>query len=410
MPPWVACYSIPEREEWRSAVTRIVEVRERTVPISRYSDRVPGRGGNLDTSVVAVVTDALREGRPVVGYGFSSIGRFGQGGLIRERFAPRLVAAGRRLVSGAGAGIDPFRAWDHMMEGEKPGGHGERCVAVGALDMAVWDAAAKIAGEPLHRFLADATAGATGRRCGSGRIPVYAAGGYPFPADDIPRLTDEVRGFLDQGFTHVKIKIGSGPLALDLRRIEAVLSLLPGGSHLAVDAMNRYTPDEAVRAARALAPYRLRWFEDMCDPLDYETHARIAASYPLPLAAGEALFSAADTRNLMRYGGLRPDLDMLVFDPAHCYGLPGYLQILQVVDAAGWKRDAVQPHGGHLFSLHVAAGLGLGGSEANPHNFQPFGGFSDGAVVADGSVRPPEAPGIGFETRSGLRELFGSLV
>jgi D(-)-tartrate dehydratase len=384
---------------------RIVDVRERTVPISRYATR-DVIGGDLDTSAVAVVTDARRDGEPVVGFGFSSIGRFGQGGLIRERFAPRLVAAGAELATASGDNIDPFLAWDRMMRGEKPGGHGERSVAVGTLDMALWDAAAKIADRPLRAFLADAT----GSRSSDGPVPVYAGGGYYFREDDIGLLTDEVRGFLDRGYTHVKIKIGGRPLAEDLKRIEAVLSLLPGADHLAVDAMNRYDPDQAVRAAHAMAPYGLRWFEDMCDPLDFAAHARIAELYPPPLAAGEALFSAADARNLARYGGLRPDRDVLLFDPAHCYGLPGYLQIVRVMEAAGWNRRAFQPHGGHLFSLQVAAALGLGGSEANPHNFQPFGGFADAAVIEDGSVRPPGTPGIGFEARSDLVALFRSLL
>jgi L-alanine-DL-glutamate epimerase-like enolase superfamily enzyme len=384
---------------------RIVGVRERTVPISRYAPGV-AVAGDLDTSAVAVVTDVLRGGEPIVGFGFSSVGRFGQGGLIRDRFAPRLVAAGDEVASASGEGIDPFRAWDHMMRGEKPGGHGERCVAVGTLDMALWDAAAKIADRPLHAFLADAT-GASGS---AGSVPVYAGGGYYFPEGDIGRLTDEVRGFLDRGHTHVKIKIGGRALTEDLERIEAVLSLLPAADRLAVDAMNRYDPDQAVRVADALAPYGLRWFEDVCDPLDFAAHARIAEHYSPPLAAGEALFSAADARNLARHGGLRPDRDVLVFDPAHCYGLPGYLQIVQVMEAAGWSRSAFLPHGGHLFSLHVAAALGLGGSEANPHNFQPFGGFADDAVVDEGRVRPPDAPGIGFETRSDLVALFRSLL
>lgn len=384
---------------------RILEVRERTVPISRYATG-DALGGDLDTTAVAVVTDVLRDGVPVVGFGFSSIGRFGQGGLIRERFGPRLVAAGDEVAAASGGTIDPFRAWDRMMRGEKPGGHGERCVAVGTLDMALWDAAAKIADRPLHAFLADTT-GASGS---AARVPVYAGGGYYFPEDDIGRLTGEVRGFLDRGHTHVKIKIGGRALAEDLERIEAVLSLLPSADRLAVDAMNRYDPDQAERVAGALAPYGLRWFEDVCDPLDLAAHARIAGLYAPPLAAGEPLFSASDARNLARYGGLRPDRDVLLFDPAHCYGLPGYLQIVQVMEAAGWSRGAFQPHGGHLFSLHVAAALGLGGSEANPHNFQPFGGFADGTVVEDGSVRPPDAPGIGFERRSDLFALFRSLL
>lgn len=385
---------------------RVVDVRQRTVPISRYVDSGIDSGA-LDTTAVAVVADVRRDGEPVVGYGFSSIGRFGQGGLIRERFAPRLLAAREdQLVTRSGDNIDPFRAWDRMMTGEKPGGHGERCVAVGTLDMALWDAAAKIAGEPLYRLL--------GAQVGQDRarapVPVYAAGGYYFPAREIECLADEIRMFLDLGYTRIKIKIGGRPLEQDLERIDAILPLLAGPDHLAVDAMNRYGLEDGTRAAKALASYRLQWFEDVCDPLDFETQARIAAVYDPPLAAGEALFSVADARNLVRYGGLRSDRDVLVFDPVHCYGVPEYLRIIRMLEGHGWSRGSCHPHGGHLFSLHVAAALGLGGCESNPHNFQPFGGFSDGATVEDGSMVPPLAPGIGFETRGRLRDLFDSLM
>src|SRR5262245_24586225 len=384
---------------------RIVDIIEQTIPISRYSDpQIPSDG--LNTTAVAIITDVYRNGAPITGFGFSSIGRFGQSGLIRERFAPRLLAAREdELATRSGDNLDPSRAWDCMMKSEKPGGHGERCVAVGTLDMALWDAAAKIAEQPLYRFLGEFVGKPAARKA----VPVYAGGGYYFPSDDIRRLTDEVRQFLDLGYTHVKIKIGGRTLDEDLRRIEAALSLLPSGAHLAVDAMNRYASEFAIVTALALAPYRLRWFEDMCDPLDFETHARVAEMYDPPLAAGEAIFSLSDARNLIRYGGLRPDRDVLVFDPAHCYGLPEYMRIIELFEANGWSREAFQPHGGHLFSLHVAAALRLGGSESNPHNFQPFGGFGDGAVVEDGSVHLPEAPGIGFETRSSLYNVFRSL-
>jgi L-alanine-DL-glutamate epimerase-like enolase superfamily enzyme len=383
---------------------RIVDIRERTIPISRYSDpQIPSDG--LNTTVAVIITDVHRNGAPIAGFGFSSIGRFGQSGLIRERFAPRLLAAREdELATISGDNLDPFRAWDCMMKGEKPGGHGERCVAVGTLDMALWDAAAKIAEKPLYQFLGEIVGKPVARKV----VAVYAGGGYYFPSDDIPRLTDEVRQFLDHGYTHVKIKIAGRSLGEDLKRIEAVLSLMPDSDRLAVDAMNRYTSESAIRAAQALAPYRLRWFEDMCDPLDFETHARIALAYDQPLGVGEAIFSLADTRNLLRYGGLRPGRDVFLFDPAHCYGLPEYLRILEILESDGWSLESCQPHGGHLFSLHVAAALGLGGCESNPHNFQPFGGFADGATVENGSIQPPEAPGIGFETRSSLYNVFRS--
>jgi D(-)-tartrate dehydratase len=385
---------------------RVLEIREKTVPISRYAD--PNiASGNLNTSMIAIVMDAVRDGSPVIGYGFSSFGRFAQGGLIRERFAPRLLSARAEvLLDPSGEKLDPFRAWDCMMKEEKPGGHGERCVAVGALDMALWDAAAKIAGQPLYRYLSEQL----GEPPNPGPVPVYAGGGYYFPSDDTANLIEAIRRFLDQGYTRVKIKIGGRPVAEDLRRIEAVLRLLPGGAFLAVDAMNRYPPDAALEAARALEPYRLMLFEDICDPLDFETQNQAAREYTPPLAAGEALFSLADARNLLRYGGLRPDRDVLVFDPVHCYGVPEYLKILALFESSGWSRQSFQPHGGHLFSLHLAAALRLGGSESNPHNFQPFGGFQEDSAVTSGTARPPDVPGIGFETRPGLFRMFQSLL
>jgi L-alanine-DL-glutamate epimerase-like enolase superfamily enzyme len=385
---------------------RIVDIRERAIGISRYLD--PGiSSGGLTTSLVAVVTDVVRDGRPVVGYGFASVGRYAQSGLIGERFAPRLLrAAATDVVTDDGANLDPFRAWTVMMAGEKPGGHGERCVAVGAIDMALWDAAAKLAGLPLHRFLA----GRLGRDAAAARVPVYASGGYPYPDDDIAALGDEVRHFAGLGFTRVKIKIGGPSLDRDLRRIEAAAAHLAGPGHLAVDAMNTYDPGAALAAAAALDRFGLWWFEDICDPLDFAAHARVAERYRHPIAAGEALFSAAEAALLDQYAGLRRDRDILLFDPVHCYGLPGYLRIIDVLTAAGWPRSAFWPHGGHLFSLHLVAALGLGGAEANPLAFHPFHGPPAALPVSDGRVSLPDVPGIGFELHDEAWQAFQPLT
>jgi L-alanine-DL-glutamate epimerase-like enolase superfamily enzyme len=382
---------------------RIREIRERTVPISRYADLSIPSGG-LTTSLVALTTDQVRDGRAVTGYGFASFGRFGQGGLIRERFAPRLLAARpAELLNEAGTNFDPFRAWTIMMAGEKAGGHGERCVAVGALDMAVWDLAAKLAGEPLHRFIA-AKIGA--RPEDAPRVRVYASGGYIYPGDDLARLAEEERRNLDAGYRLLKIKIGSAPFATDRTRIEAVLKLLPAGARLAVDAMNAYVPADALAVAEALAPLGLLWLEDICDPHDFDTQAEAVRRHGGPIAVGEPLFSLAEAKLLDRYGGLRRERDILLFDPAHCYGLTHYLEIVAALEATGWPRRAFWPHGGHLFSLHVAAALRLGGSEMNPNSFKPFGGLQDGAVLVDGMATPPDAPGIGFERKAELLTLI----
>ena len=206
---------------------RITEVRERTFPISSPIRNAYIDFSRMTLSLVAVVTDVVRDGRPIVGYGFNSNGRYGQGSMMRERFIPRILEADpASLVDGSGENLDPAAVWDTMMTNEKPGGHGERSVAVGTIDMAVWDAVAKIAGVPLFQLLADRYGDGTPDRS----VFVYAAGGYYYPGKGEAALVEEMQRYLDLGYTVVKMKIGGAPgtairdaLKEDLARIEAVL-------------------------------------------------------------------------------------------------------------------------------------------------------------------------------------------
>jgi L-alanine-DL-glutamate epimerase-like enolase superfamily enzyme len=384
---------------------RIKQIFERTLPISRYADPSIPSGG-LDTSAVAVVTDKICDGEPIIGYGFSSIGRFGQRGLITDRFAPRLMIGDDSLNDPDTGLLDPFRAWDAMMRGEKPGGHGERSVAVGTLDMAIWDACAKNAELPLFRYIQKTLGTAHEIK----PVPVYAGGGYYYPENDSLHLREEMEGFLAAGFTHAKIKVGAKSIQEDADRIKVALDVLGEGQSLAVDAIYSYTHEEALKAAIEFERFGLWWFEDICDPLDFDTIAAATAAYKPPIAAGEAQFSLPDARNLIKYSQLRANHDILLFDIAHCYGLPEYLNIIKMAEGFGWDRSSFYPHGGHLFTLHAVAALGLGGAELNPHNFQPFGGLTDGAVIDNGYALPPELPGIGFEGRKDLIQVFHNLV
>jgi L-alanine-DL-glutamate epimerase-like enolase superfamily enzyme len=385
---------------------RIVDLREVTLPISSPIANAYIDFSRMTCSLVAVVTDVVRDGRPVIGYGFNSNGRYGQGGLIRERFFPRLLEAEpATLLNDAGDNLDPDRIWAVLMRNEKPGGHGERAVAVGTIDMAVWDAVAKIAGIPLFRLLA--------QRHGlqpDPRVFVYAAGGYYYPGKDLSALRAEMRSYLQRGYTVVKMKIGGVPIEEDRQRIEAVLAEIGNDAQLAVDANGRFNLETAIAYAKMLRQYPLFWYEEAGDPLDYALQAALAEFYPGPMATGENLFSHQDARNLLRYGGMRPDRDWLQFDCALSYGLCEYQRTLDALKTAGWSPRRCIPHGGHQMSLNIAAGLGLGGNESYPDLFQPFGGFPDGVRVEAGTITMPDLPGIGFEGKADLIRVMRSLA
>ena len=361
----------------------------------------------MTASVVAVVTDVKRDGKPVVGYGFNSNGRYAQAGLLAERFIPRVMGAEpASLLNDEGTNLDPHRIWACMMSNEKPGGHGERSVAVGVIDMAVWDAVAKIEGKPLYRVLAE--------RYNGGRVDdkvfVYAAGGYYYPGKNLKALQDEMRKYLELGYSVVKMKIGGDSLADDLKRIDAVIDLVGSPKKVAVDANGRFDLATAVEYAKALEPYGLFWYEEAGDPLDYQLQAELGDHYSGPMATGENLFSMQDARNLIRYGGMRADRDWLQFDCALSYGLVEYLRTLAMLKEHGWSGRRCIPHGGHQMSLNIAAGLGLGGNESYPDVFQPFGGFADNTPVEDGYVRMPDVPGVGFEAKPALYRVMKSLA
>lgn len=385
---------------------RIVDIREVTKPIASSIRNAYIDFSKMTISLVAVVTDVVRDGRPVIGYGFNSNGRYGQGGLIRERFRDRILnARPEELLNDAGTNLDPARIWNVMMRNEKPGGHGERSVAVGTIDMAVWDAVAKIEEKPLFRYLADLY-----DREADPRVFVYAAGGYYFPGKDHNALRAEMRSYLDRGYNVVKMKIGGATIDEDCARIEAVLDEIGTEAQLAVDANGRFDLETGIAYAKKLRDYPLFWFEEIGDPLDYTLQAAMAEFYDAPMATGENLFSHQDARNLLRYGGMRPDRDFLQFDCALSYGLVEYLRTLEMIRAAGWSSRRCIPHGGHQMSLNIAAGLELGGNESYPDLFQPYGGFPDGVEVVDGHITMPEIPGIGFEGKSDLIAVMRELA
>lgn len=357
-------------------------------------------------SLVAVITDQTRRGKPVAGVAFNSIGRFAQSGILRDRMIPRVLAAPPQSLLDDAGRIDPAQVLARAIADEKPGGHGDRAAAAAALELACWDLNAKLADEPGCATIARHF----GRDPITTAVPVYAAGGYYYPAAGLNRLRDEMRGYRDAGYHAVKMKIGGASMHDDLHRIEAVIDIVGDAAQVAVDANGRFGPATAGDWARQLARYQLRWFEEPGDPLDFALNRDVIAGYDGAVATGENLFSVRDVTNLIRYGGMRPGHDIFQMDAGLSYGLTEYARMLAVLDAHGFDRGSAFPHGGHLINLHIVVGMGLGGCESYPGVFAPFGGYSDGCVLADGRIAPGDAPGFGLEQKAGLAELIAELL
>src|SRR5262245_30478905 len=237
----------------------------------------------MTTSVVAVVTDVVRDGRPVAGFAFNSTGRYACGAQMRDRFIPRILKADpESLANARGDNLDPEKILACMMAREKPGGHTERSVAIGTIEVACWDAVAKIAGKPLHRVLAERY----GRGRVAKRVPCYVGGGWYAPGKGIGALQDEIRERLDQGYHTMKIKVGGASIPQDVKRIEAALKVVSSSDNLAVDANAAFDRARALAYAKALGPFELRWFEEPCDPLDFALLSDVARDYPAALATG----------------------------------------------------------------------------------------------------------------------------
>lgn len=387
---------------------RIIAAREKTVALASATRNARISFAGMTASALALVSDVVRGGRPVVGLAFDSIGRYGHGGLLRERFLPRLMAAAPEdYLDPARGTIDPGKVWAIVMRDEKPGGHGERPGAVGLIDAAAWDLAAKLAEKPLWRLLAERHGTASDA---APRVAVYASGGHYRPGNDIAQLQDELRRYRDLGYRRAKIKVGGATLADDQRRIEAALAIFDGAGALAVDCNGTFSAARAQETFAAFAAYPLLWIEEPVDPLDYALHAALAAIWPMPIATGENLFSAADAQNLLRHGGLRRDRDVLQMDISLSYGIVEYLRFLADLERQGWSRRQCWPHAGHFLAFHAVAGLGLGGHEVAPDTASLFGGLPPGATLADGIARPGEIPGLGIEGKDNLYAVFRDLL
>jgi D(-)-tartrate dehydratase len=386
---------------------KITSIREVAVPINSTIRNAVFDFSEMTTSVVAVITDVVRAGKPVAGFAFNSTGRYACGAQMRDRLIPRILkAAPGSLLNSAGDNLDPEKILACMMQREKPGGHTERSVAVGTIEVACWDAVAKIADKPLHVVLAEKYNGGKV----ADKVPCYVGGGWYAPGKGIPELQDEIRARLDEGYTTMKIKVGGATIPEDVQRVEAGIKIVGASDRLAVDANAGFNRARALQYAQALKPFKLRWFEEPTDPLDYALLADVASIYDSPIGTGENLFSTQDIENLVRFGGMRPDRDIIQIDVPQSYGIVQFSRTLDMLKRHKWRRHSIFPHGGNQMTLAIVGGFGLGGCEAYPDVFGVFAGFADDAKVENGFLRLSDRPGIGFEAQNQLYAVMRDLT
>ncbi len=376
---------------------KIVTIRETTLDMAEATRNAAVGYAGMTASVAVVEVETVA-GHRVRGFAIDSPGRYASGAVLRERLAPRVLAADpAAYLDASGTLPDPWKIRALAMRDEKPGGHGERAAAMGLLDGAIWDLIGKLQDKPLWAVL-------RGPKPGAPIVPVYATFGFYRDEDDLPRLEDELERAIDLGFDTVKIKGGALDLDADRRRIDLALECLGGKAKLALDCNATMTLDEARAFLGIIADLPIAWVEEPVDPLDYDAHRALAAEFAVPLGTGENLFSAADARNLLRHGGLRPDRDVLQFDIGLGHGLVEYLRIVAEAEEAGWTREHFVPHVGYRFALQVAAGLGLG-----RHEVGPFQRVAYRPAMMGAGASPGEAPGIGWEADPVFADLFAAL-
>jgi L-alanine-DL-glutamate epimerase-like enolase superfamily enzyme len=386
---------------------KITAIREIRVPLKTNLRNAAFDFSEMTTSVVAVISDIIRDGQPLIGYAFNSTGRYACGAQMRDRFIPRLLSAKpESLLNELGNNFDPSKILACMMQREKPGGHSERSVPIGTIEVAVWDLVAKIEQKPLYAVLA--------RLFNHDHLPVsvpcYVGGGWYAPGKGIVQLQEEIQRRMDEGYRVMKIKVGGAPIEEDMARIEAAIKIVGSPRELAVDANAAWQRPRAMEYASTLRPYGLRWLEEPTDPLDYELLSELVDLYDAPIATGENVFSTLDVNNLIRFGRLRAESDIIQIDIPQSYGITQFAQTLRMMEGLGWSRSSVFPHGGNLMTLAIVAGFGLGGCEAYPDVFGAFAGFHDDAKLSEGMIFLSDRPGIGFEGQNDLYQLMQTIV
>jgi len=292
------------------------------------SDSTHGSITHFELVTVRVRCDGDESG---LGYTYT-VGRGGAAihALIQRDLAPLLIGADPRRIE---------RLWESMWwRLHYVGRGGLAAFAISAVDIALWDLRGRCMGEPLWRLLGGH----------SNRVKAYAGGiDLQFSLED---LRAQTKRFLEQGFRAIKMKVGRSRLSEDLARVAAVRDMLGADIALMVDANMRWTVEEAIRAARALAEHGLYWLEEPTIPDDVEGHARIAREGGMPIATGENLRAVYEFRRMIAHGGITfPEPDV-----SNVGGVTAWIKVAHLAEAHNLR---VTSHGVHDLHVHLLAAV-----------------------------------------------------
>jgi L-alanine-DL-glutamate epimerase-like enolase superfamily enzyme len=268
--------------------------------------------------------------------------------------------------------------WQAMWWALHYGGRGgAQMLAISAVDIALWDLRARRQETPLWRMLGGFDP----------RVPCYAGGiDLDFPLDALLRQTDEHHA---RGFRAIKMKVGRPSLREDVERVRAMRAHLGPDVPLMVDANMRWSVDEAIRAARALAEFSPTWLEEPTVPDDVPGHVRIVRDGGLPIAAGENLRTLHEFRALIAAGGVTfPEPDV-----TNCGGVTAFMKVCHLAEAFNLP---VTSHGAHDVTVHLLAAA-PNRSYLEAHGFGLDRFIATPLRIEDGLAIAPDRPGHGID-------------
>ena len=318
-------------------------------------------------------------------------GHLGVGEAWNTAAAPEaLVATIEADLAPLVVGEDPFfveRVWQRAFRPtELSSRTGIVAAALSAVDIALWDLMGQALGQPLFRLLG----------AHADEVYCYASAGLYGEGKTPDALAREMAGYVAQGFTGVKMKVGGAPLAEDVCRVAAVREAVGPEIRLMVDAVYNLGVPEALRLARAVAPYDIYWLEAPVSPYDVAGQARVQAQGPIPVCGNETEYGLDRFRELIAADAV----EFVQFDVAACGGIS---EGRRIADLARAFRRPCSLHAASSVVV-MAASLHLGAALANCESIEyhmlhqwlwdrvPAGTFAP----RQGFVRPPAGPGLGL--------------